>query len=90
MSQIRISPERVRGVASEFQRASHTSNDLVQTLTRTIRDLDHEWEGLAHQKFMTEFEQWQRSMTQFVTLLDGINQQLLVVAQRFEEADKPA
>ncbi|HYF94510.1 MAG TPA: WXG100 family type VII secretion target [Symbiobacteriaceae bacterium] len=87
MARILVTPEEVRRIATQFKQKSDESQAMVNELTVVINNLDQNWEGLSNQKFMHEFTQWQSTMGQFVTLLDEINKQLQMVAQRFENAD---
>lgn len=87
MAKILVTPEEVRHIAGQFKAKSDDSQSMVNELTTAINNLDQNWEGLSNQKFMQEFTQWQQTMTQFVRLLDEINKQLQVVADRFEQAD---
>lgn len=87
---IKITPEEVRSVAAQFKDSSAQSDQMVQKLNTTMKNLQQNWAGASSQHFYQQFEQWTTTMKQFVTLLDDINKQLLQVADRFEQADKPA
>ena len=88
MARIRISPDQVRQVGSQFKQSSQQSQEMVTRLQNTINNIMPEWEGLTQQRFYQDFQQWQTSMTQFVELLNGIGQQLDAIAARFEAADQ--
>jgi len=90
MNKILITPEEVRQVAAQFKQCSDESNAMVQKLSTTINGMHQTWAGMSSQKFFADFETWNKTMQQFVGLLDGINQQLLVIAERFERADQPS
>lgn len=89
VAKILITPEEVRGVAAQFKQASEESQSMVQKLSGTINNMHQNWAGMTSMKFYADYEQWQRSMDQFVVLLGDINQQLMVIAERFERADSP-
>jgi len=85
---IKITPDQVRQVGSQFKQASQQSQDMVNRLQNTINGMEQEWEGLTKERFYEEFRQWRTSMTQFVDLLNNIGQQLDAIAARFEAADQ--
>jgi WXG100 family type VII secretion target len=87
VAQIRVTPEEIRTIAGTFKQKSGDSQAMIQELTSVINRLDQSWDGLSNQKFMQDFQHWQSTMTQFVTVLDDINKQLVAVAGRFEQAD---
>lgn len=89
MARILVTPEELRSVAAQFKRSSDESNTMIQNLSVTVRNLDQSWDGLSSQKFYQDYEQWHQGMVRFVALLDDIQKQLLFIAQRFEEADRP-
>ena len=88
MARIRITPDQVRQVGSQFKQASQQSNEMVGRLQSTMSGMEGEWEGLTKERFYQEFQQWRTSMNQFVELLNGIGQQLDSIAARFEAADQ--
>lgn len=87
MGRIKITPEQVRSVAGQFRQSSEASQDMVNRLNTSMRALEPEWEGMTKERFYMQFQEWQSKMGQFVVLLNDINQQLLVISQRFEQAD---
>ena len=88
MPRIKITPDQVRQVGSQFKQASQQSQEMVSRLQNTMNGMEPEWEGLTKQRFYQEFQQWRTSMNQFVELLNGIGQQLDAIATRFEQADQ--
>lgn len=90
MARIKITPEQVRQVSQEFRQSSEQSREMVNRLQSTVTAMQSEWEGLTRERFYSEYQQWQSTMSKFVELLSGIGQQLDTIAARFEEADRPA
>ncbi len=89
MARIRVSPEQVRQVSSQFKQSSQQSQEIVNRLQNQITGLQGEWEGMSKEKFYGDFQTWQTNMRQFVELLNQISQQLDAIAARFEQADRP-
>lgn len=88
MTRIKITPEQIRQVASEFKGASNQSQEMVSRLSSTINGISPDWEGMTKERFYNEFQQWQQSMRQFVELLQNIGQQMDAIATRFEQTDR--
>ena len=88
MARIKLSPEQVRQVSTQFKQASSTSDQLVRSLQQTVDGLAPDFEGMTRERFYSDFQTWKTSMTQFVELLNSIGQQLDAIATRFETADQ--
>lgn len=88
MARIRITPEQVRQVASQFGQAASQSQEMVSRLTSAVNSMQPEWEGMTSQRFYSDFQQWSSQMTRFVEMLNGINTQLNQIADRFATADQ--
>ncbi|HWI51555.1 MAG TPA: WXG100 family type VII secretion target [Symbiobacteriaceae bacterium] len=86
--QIKITPEQVRGVASQFKTSSDQSQEMIGRLTSAINGMQNDWAGLTKEQFYQQFQEWQGRMREFVGVLDHINQQLVTIAARFEAADR--
>lgn len=85
---IRISPEQVRQVASQFRNAGEQSRQMVAQLSGSVKGVESEWAGMAKNQFFLEYQQWEGSMQQYVQLLEQIGEELEQIARRFEEADQ--
>lgn len=88
MTRIKIPPEQVRQVASQFAQAASQSQEMVSRLNSAVSSLQPEWEGMTSQRFYSDFQQWSSQMTRFVELLNSINTQLNQIADRFVTADQ--
>lgn len=86
MSHIRISPEQVRAVARRFTSESDNCRNMLQRVNSQVNSF--QWEGMAKQRFMGEYEQWAVKMRSYANQLDSIAQQLETVAVRFAQADQ--
>jgi len=88
MARIKVTPEQVRQVASQFAQSASQSEEMVARLTNAINSMQPEWEGMTSQRFYSDFQQWSAQMKQFTELLKSINQQLNQIADRFAAADQ--
>ena len=85
---IAISPEQVRSVASQFKSKSQESEGMVQQLGSAVNGLQSQWEGMAAQRFMSDFEQWKVNMKKYAELLNSIGLDLDRIANTLEETDQ--
>ncbi|MDF2629352.1 MAG: type secretion protein EsxA [Symbiobacteriaceae bacterium] len=85
---IKITPEQIHAIASEFKSNSTQSQEMVSRLTALLDGASDDWEGMTKEQFYSDFGRWQRSMSSFVSLLENIGQQLDDIATRFESADQ--
>lgn len=88
MARIKITPEQIHQVATQFKTAGQQSQEMVSRLQSTMSSMQPEWEGITQQRFYGEYEQWKTSMGQFVQLLQSIGQQLDAIADRFAAVDQ--
>jgi len=88
MARIKISPEQVRQVASQFRSKSQESGTMAQQLSSAVKGMEAEWEGMAAQRFYGDFTQWQQQMNKYVELLAGIGTELDRIANTIEQADQ--
>jgi WXG100 family type VII secretion target len=88
MGQIKISPEQVRMVSSQFKQAGDQSQDMITKLNSAVHGMEPEWAGVTKTQFFQEFTQWESTMRDYVQLLAGISKQLDDIANRFEQADQ--
>lgn len=87
MATIRITPEELRSVATQFKSSHDDAQAMIQRLSSTVDGLNASWDGIASNRFYQNFELWRGKMTEFTGLLDEINHALVEIAERFEQAD---
>jgi WXG100 family type VII secretion target len=88
MALIKISPEEVEAVAKQVRASKEQSQQIINGLTQKIHALEANWEGMSKQKFAQDFQTAQKSMNQFVQLLDSIANELTHIAAKFRQADQ--
>ena len=84
---IGITPDEVRGVATQFNNASQETEQMVGRLESTINNLAPTWEGMAKERFYGDYENWRSTMRNYVQLLAQISQELRAIADRFQGVD---
>jgi WXG100 family type VII secretion target len=85
---ITITPEQVRGVASQFRAKSQESLSMTQFLDGKVKEMQPQWEGMTSQRFYSDFETWKQQMQKHSELLENIAVQLENAATKFEQVDK--
>jgi WXG100 family type VII secretion target len=88
MTQIVVSPERLETVARTFDDKKVETENMISALRSTMDALDAEWDGVAQNRFYTEWNQMIPKMTQFTDLLGEIASELRRIAQVFRETDE--
>jgi WXG100 family type VII secretion target len=89
MVEIRVSPERLRNVASQLD---NQRTEIDSTLTRMRGEIDNlsgEWSGLAQLDYAQMFDsEVPRMQTQINEILEELTQALRKVATDFERTDQ--
>ncbi len=88
MADIRVSPDRLRSAASSLETYKGQTDDMLNTMVRTVNDLSGEWAGMAQIDYANMFnEQVPRMQTQIRDVLENLIRELRRVADTFERTD---
>ncbi|AAK78390.1 WXG100 family type VII secretion target [Clostridium acetobutylicum] len=87
MALIKMAPEELEQLAAKFSAASEESQQMVSTLGSGIANVQQNWAGVSATKFFGEYQQWSKTMTGYVQLLQQISNELKGQAQKFRDAD---
>jgi WXG100 family type VII secretion target len=88
MTQIVVSPERLNAVAGTFSSQKTETESILSALRGTMDSLEAEWEGVAQNKFYTQWNEMLPRMNQFTALLGEIASELRRIAEVFRETDE--
>ena len=89
MVEIRLSPERLRSVASALENHKAQADDTLSTMIRTVNDLSGEWTGLAQVDYANLFnEQVPQMQNNLREILENLISELRRIADVFEETDQ--
>ena len=89
MVDIRVSPERLRNVASQLDGGRQEVDSQLNNMITTINNLQGEWTGLAQVDYANLFnEQVPQMRTQLNEILENLNNELRRIADTFEETDR--
>ena len=84
---ITITPEELRSSSSTFASKAEQVTEILTTLKSEVDNLAESWAGAAQSQFFEAYEEMQETLNQFPVVLEGISNQLKVVADTLEETD---
>jgi len=91
MVDIRVSPERLRSVASQLDGNRQEIDSMLNNMINTVGNLQGEWTGMAQIDYSNMFDQQVPSMrTNLAELLENLIQAMRRAADVFERADQEA
>lgn len=89
MADIRVSPERLRSVASTLEGNRQEVDGLLSNMINTVNNLQGEWTGMAQIDYANLFnEQVPTMRTNLAEILENLNQALRRIADEFERVDQ--
>ena len=87
MGQIRISPDEMRGRASEYRAEGEKLEDIIVTMANLLENLQGEWEGAASESYAARYTELEPGFKQARELVEEIAVALEDVATKMEETD---
>lgn len=88
MVEIRVSPERLRSVASTLDSNRQEVDSVLNNMINAISNLQGEWTGLAQVDYANRFnDQVPKMRTNLAEILENLNQELRRIADEFERVD---
>lgn len=89
MVEIRVSPERLRSVASQLDQNRQEADQVLATMIQTVNNLSGEWSGLAQVDYANLFNERVPTMrTNLAEMLENLIQALRRIADEFERVDQ--
>ncbi|MGB9777668.1 MAG: WXG100 family type VII secretion target [Anaerolineae bacterium] len=89
MVEIRISPERLRSVASNLDQKRQEGDQILATMIQTVNNLSGEWSGLAQVDYANLFNERVPAMRSNLNeILENLIQALRHIADEFERVDQ--
>lgn len=89
MADIRVSPDRLRQVASQLDAQSASVEEGLQAMVHTVNDLAGEWTGLAQVDYANLFnEQVPQMQARLRELLANLSGEMRRIANAFEATDQ--
>ena len=88
MARIKLTPEELRASAQRYTDGAENVNQVLSSLTNEQAIISENWEGSAFQSFEEQFNELSPKIKEFAQLLQGINAQLVKVADIVEQTDQ--
>lgn len=85
--QIRITPEQMRGRATEYRVEADTVNGVITKMDNLLQSLMEEWEGSASESYATRYKELEPGFKKAEELIREIATALDSTAQIVEETD---
>lgn len=85
---ITITPEELRSSSSKFTSKAGEIREILSFLKNEVDSLEATWQGASQSQFFASYNEMQSTLNQFPDVLDGISQQLTMVAQTLEDTDE--
>lgn len=87
MARIALTPEELRGVASNFATKSTEMTEMLTFLRQQVSTLDGTFEGDAKTAFTNTWDEIAKQLDNVPQLIDSIGNQLNAVANTMENTD---
>lgn len=88
MSFIQVTSQELRNKASELQGLNSKFQNEIENLVSCQSNLSTMWEGDAKEAFYNAFMRDKTNMDSFKVAIDQYIQALLVISEKYEEAEK--
>ena len=89
MAEIRVSPERLRSVASTLDSQRQEADSILNNMINTVNSLQGEWTGMAQIDYANLFNDRVPAMRSNLNeILENLIQALRRIADEFERVDQ--
>lgn len=88
MSQIRMSPEQMRGRAAEYRTQANNVQEVISKMDTLLQALLSEWEGSSAEAYSARYTELKPSFVKAQTLINEIAASLDSAANQTEELDQ--
>jgi WXG100 family type VII secretion target len=89
MTEIRISPERLRDAASQLDNQRAEIDNVLTSMINAVNGLQGEWTGMANIDYTQIFNDEVPPMqTRVIEILERLTNEMRRIAQVFEETDQ--
>ena len=88
MSQIRMSPEQMRGRANEYRTQASNVQEVISKMDALLQALLGEWEGSSAEAYSARYTELKPSFVKAQTLINEIATSLDTAANQTEELDQ--
>lgn len=75
-NRILITPEQLEQVSTQFAQSGQQSREIVDRLSRSILEMESQWEGMTRERFYGDYQQARATMNQYLECLQTISTDL--------------
>lgn len=86
--EIRVTPDSLRTNATTIRTYKSEYEQTINSITALVNSLNNEFTGAAATAFMSNYESYKSTFTQFSELIESFAQKLDTTATTMEEADQ--
>ncbi|MGN0517470.1 MAG: WXG100 family type VII secretion target [Acutalibacteraceae bacterium] len=86
-NQIRITPDQMRGRATEYRNESENVAQVIRKMDNLLTALQGEWEGAASESYAAKFQELRPGFVKAQELINEIAAALDATARTIEETD---
>lgn len=90
MAMIQITPDMLRGKATELRGLKQQHDDNINKIKNLVNGLTDQWKGDAQTAFLEKFNSMQPTMQQFTEMLESFARKMDESANILQEADANA
>src|SRR5437867_4115026 len=85
---IRVTPEQLQQVSAQLNSGAAAIEGQLRQLAGGVAPLGSDWAGAAQARFVTLWDEWQRSATALHQALTGIGQLTAQAASHYETTEQ--
>lgn len=85
---IEVTPEQLASVSSQLNGGASSIEGTLQQLASQVSPLGTDWAGVAQQRFIALWEQWQRSSQQLHQALSEMAQMMQQASASYESNEQ--
>jgi len=85
---MRMETETILKAADQFQSASSKTYSILQELSKTVKELQQNWQDPNQEQFFLLYQELETQMKTSALVLDRIAYELKQAVERLEKADK--
>lgn len=87
-NRILITPEQLEQVSTQFAQSGQQSREIVDRLSRSILEMESQWEGMTRERFYGDYQQARATMNKYLECLQTISSDLKQISVKFRTTDE--
>lgn len=87
-NRILVTPEQLEQVSTQFAQSGQQSREIVDRLSRSILEMESQWEGMTRERFYGDYQQARATMNKYLECLQTISTDLKQISVKFRTTDE--